>query len=329
LEGDLLVKDGGTLRLSMGNGSDLPPEIDWTAGGSVTIANGGKVTLGDGDDVVYIGDNSDAVALYQWDEGSTGGSITLAEGEMILDGNITAANPGGSIGESITATITEGSEFTVGPWGAYAYPIEGTLVVESGATVTAKTHIYTHGKLIVEEGANLDLAATAALLSGVVFVMDSGELQVSGTVKAEAVGGGNNYVGWIELPTATSKLTLLPGGKLVIPATSSIYTDSYNGDKSDVRVSAYAVNANGVLGSKTKVKDTDNTETNWKLTKTSDSTDALVPPITVQLGRLKFATVANKPVNNVDGSTDGSAEGTLTAGDDTAIVFLGSEEEEE
>jgi hypothetical protein len=318
LEGELLVAEGGTLRLSMGNGSALPPEIDWTAGGSLKIENGGSVTLADETDVVYIGD--DAAALYKWDDEGEG-SITLAKGEMILDGKITAATPGGSIGESITATVTEGSEFTVGPWAGAWYAIEGTLVVEKNAKVTVKTHIYTYGKLIVEEGANLQIAIKDGdNLGAVVFIMAGGEVQVEGTI---TVADGAN-VGWIELPAETSKLTLLPGGKLDIPATSSIYTKSLD-SKSEPRVSAYAVNANGVLGSKTKVKDTDNTNTNWELTKTSDNTSALVPGITVQLGRLKFATEANKTVNNVDGSTDGSAAGTLTAGEDTAIVFLGAE----
>jgi hypothetical protein len=142
LEGELVVESGGTLRLSTGNGSDLPPEIDWTAGGSLTIAKGGKIELATGVEeqptLIYIGDHDDTNALYQWNEGSTGGSITLSDGKMEFSGKITAANLGGSIGESITATVMgTGSEFTVGEVEtAYNYyEVKGTLVIEDGATL--------------------------------------------------------------------------------------------------------------------------------------------------------------------------------------------------
>jgi hypothetical protein len=326
LEGDIEVASGGTLRLSMGNGSDLPPEIDWTAGGSVTIESGGGLTLATGGaaDVPYIAAKDTAGALYTWDDTSTG-SITLSDGAMEFSGKITAANPGGSIGESIVATVTSGSEFTVGVSGNVNYSLDGTLVVENGAKVTAKTRIYTYGTLIVEEGANLKIpATTGATATGGVYIEADGEVQVKGTITVEAAGGGS-VAGWIELEGATSKLTLLPGGKLDIPTTSSIYTNSYT-EKSEPRVSVYAVTG-GVVGSTaTKAKNTGTVATNWVLTTTDDTVAENVPAITVQLGRLQFATTAAQVVSNASGSTNGSAAGTLTAGPGTAIVFLGAEE---
>jgi hypothetical protein len=329
LEGELVVADGGTLKLSTGDGTGVIPEINWDAGGSLKIESGGGLTLatpGETPDVPYIAASGTENALYTWDEEDTNGSITLAQDEMILDGKITAANPGGSIGESITATVTPNSEFTVGPWAGAWYAIEGTLVVEKNAKVTVKTHIYTYGTLIVEEGATLDLAATSALLSGVVFVMDTGELQVSGTVKAEATSGENTYVGWIELTDESSKLTLLPGGKLDISAGSSIYTDSSGSGTSAPRVSVYAVTGDVVGTVAQVVTDEDSGNTAWKL-KAGGPDGTVVAAISdITLGKLKFSTEANKAVDEVTGTSAGgsAAAGTLTAGDGTAIVFLGA-----
>jgi hypothetical protein len=330
LKDELVVKDGGTLKISTGNGSDLPPEIDWGQGGSVKIEKDGLIELENGEsDITYIGKTSGAT-LYYWSEGAVEGEyVLLKDGIMEISGKITAGPlPGGYIGSGITATVKgASSEFTVGPFTPDAwYAIDGTLVVENGATFTAKTHIYTYGTLIVEKGANLKLPAnaTAATLSSVVFVKESGELQVAGTVTAEATDASNTKVGWIELEAATSKLTLLPGGKLDIPAGSSIYTNSGNGTSAP-RVSVYAVDANGAVGSVPQIVTDTGTTKAWKL-KAGGASGNAVAITDITLGRLKFSTATNTAVNNVTGqaATPGVA-GTLEADTGTAVVFTGSE----
>jgi hypothetical protein len=283
LEGELEVEKGGTLRLSMGNGSDLPPEIDWTAGGSVTIANGGSLTLAAGADVPYIAAKDTAGALYTWDDADGTGYITLEEGKMEFSGKITAANSGGSIGESITVTIAGGSEFTVGT----TYPIEGTLKVPVGAKVIVPIHT---------GGTNNDL-----------YIYESGTLDLDGTL---VLGEGN----------LCGQLVLRAGGTLNVAATGTIIgSDTNNETAVLLRVDKVEI-TNGVVGAPTQgTKSSADSSGNNLIVTTESSTGRAWSKI---LGKYKITGLGENDgfVEGAPAGTDAAA-GSIKAGTDTWLVF--------
>jgi hypothetical protein len=312
LHGELVVASGATLKISMGNGSALPPEIDWTQGGSVTIANGGKISLATvGADAPYIAATGTDGALYTWDAGGpTTGSITLSNGKMDFTGKITAANPGGYIGSGIVATVTNGSEFTVSAGSVYGdyYGVDGTLIVEGKLILSAskKLKVANGGAVVIKDAATLDIASSAEL--------------------------------WLE--GATSKLVVSPSGTVDVKQNGVIsdWNTSPHGEV-DIKLFAYT-GYDTVNQAVTKVTSaTVASPASWTLTATSGNIDTLVPAITIKLGTLQLAIVANVLVN--DGTTGTTANvtasraaepvattataGILKASTGTTVVFTGSD----
>jgi hypothetical protein len=165
LDGDIEVESGGTLKISMGNGTGVIPEIDWTAGGSVKIEKGGSVTLeagnpGDEGDITYIGESG----LYEWDAQEGDASVTLSENKMELAGNITANNPQ-PVAAGITATVN--GNLTV----KGSYRIDGTIEVLGKVKVTTSEFTLdkdeannTSGRLIIRDGGEVEFDATSRIV---------------------------------------------------------------------------------------------------------------------------------------------------------------------
>jgi hypothetical protein len=94
LAGELVIGSGGTLRLSMGNGSGVIPEITYSNDGSLKIEKDGSVKLDhptpDTADVTYIGTSG----LYEWGADQTGITdphVLLKGDGMTLHANLTSA----------------------------------------------------------------------------------------------------------------------------------------------------------------------------------------------------------------------------------------------
>jgi hypothetical protein len=176
--------------------------------------------------------------------------------------------------------------------------LHGNLTTANSITVKTKATIDT--------GATLTIGANDT--DGRFFI--DGDVQVSGTIKVEATSTSPQK-GWVELRDTASKLTLNPGGKLDIPAASSIYTDSGTGE-STPKVTVY----DGT--SPTKAAATGNATDGWTLTKANNAWGA----IDITLGGLNLAIGADSGDADITGATAANpAAGTLTAGADTAIVF--------
>jgi hypothetical protein len=184
LEGDIVVGSGGTLKIGSGNGASLPPEVDFSAGGSITIANGGRVTLTD--NTVYVGE--DPTALYQWTD-NTPSSITLAEGSLAMSGKITANDPP-SIGGGVTATIES-----------------GTLTVKGSAATPATLTLDAGAKLVIEDEATIAVA-------------DKGILDLTALYVAD-VSGGSTAAGDLNgVVTINGMIEVASGGTFKSPAPS-------------------------------------------------------------------------------------------------------------
>jgi hypothetical protein len=159
----IVVADEGTLRLSMGNGSGLPPEIDWSKGGSLKIEKGGSVTLNTGTepDITYIGTGG----LYAWGDS---GSVTLSKGNMLLEGEITL-NSADTIHAGMTATVAKGAEFTVKQsWyeAAGTLDILGTVKLEETEGMGAELfpgNSDGNGQIIIRDGGSVEFAAASRI----------------------------------------------------------------------------------------------------------------------------------------------------------------------
>jgi hypothetical protein len=301
LKDELVVKTGGTLKISTGNGTGVIPEIDWGQGGSVKIEKDGLIKLeagnpGDGGDITYIGASGASPAVYTWSgDATTGNYVLLKDGIMEISGKLTAVGtvPGGSVGETITATLKTGSEFTLAEatGGDNYYEIRGTLVVENGSTLK-------------------------------ILRTSSG----SGDTDTE-----------LHLLDSKSRLVVSPGGTVDVAALGVISdTDAVPGEEG-IRFYAYTgYNLANKTGTPTKVKDegTPNA-TPWTLTATTSTTPSEVPALTIKLGTLQLVTTENLAVDGVSGSrtwiesanTTNAPAGKLIAGkaSGTTVVFTGSE----
>jgi hypothetical protein len=268
LKGDIDVAKVATLKLSNGDNTGLPPEIDWLAGESIEFEKGSEAML---EDTVYVG----AGGLYEWTAGSTNeSSITIDANGVTVDGDVSSSKP----------NMVQGTT-TIGP--------EATLPLDPK-----------YGSMF--------------------FIANGSELKVEGTIKISGKDATGTNVSWIEFAGPNSKLTLMPGGTLDVEQYGALYADSMVTTKT-LRISVYAVTG-GVVGTTlARVKKSGTPSTNFVLTKTDDTGTKNVPAITVNLGKLEFSTGANQPVN-VTISLGTATAGTLTAGDGTAIVFLGAAE---
>jgi hypothetical protein len=190
LEGDIEVASGGTLRLSMGNGSDLPPEIDWTAGGSLKIESGGGLTLatpGETPDVPYIAESGTSGALYTWDDATGTGSITLSDGKIEMEGNITAKSPppitGGVtaiIKANSTLKVADNAVFNIHP--ASSIEVYGTLDIQKTGLGIAPDGL---AKLQLNPGGQVKVAK-----EGGITVYSSGDWNNDYNIKVDVYKSG-------------------------------------------------------------------------------------------------------------------------------------------
>jgi hypothetical protein len=318
LEGTIEIGDNGTLNVGvspevLGNTSSVPPGLNFGDDAGVKVSKGGEITVQVGSaSIEYIGSTS--AAYYQWNGDANDDYINITPDELTLSGKIIANHTPGT-DKNHTTIIAEDSDITL----KFRWTILGKLIVEKDATLT------------IDPLATLQLPVPQA--SAQLWIMGTGKVQVSGTIKV-AAKNAQDYVGWIALQGAGSNLTLLPGGKLDISADSAIYTydegdEGPEGEAPTPRVSVYEVDGGVVdetTATKAKVEKTGSDPVTWTLTTDSNGEDAY-GNLPIILGKLSITFTETNAVDNAPGSTASTAAaGTLTAGEDTAIVFLGAEE---
>jgi hypothetical protein len=312
LEGTIEIGTSGTLNVGvspevLGNTSAVPPGLNFGDDAGVKVSKGGKITFTVAStEIEYIGtavasEPATPAAYYQWD--SSGGAandyIEIKENALTLSGKIIANHP----------PATESDHETI---------------FKNGSTITLKDKWTLNGTLTVENNATLTIEKSAEV-ARILLIAGTGNVIVGGTIKVE---GNSSSLTWIQFLDADSKLTLLPGGMLNVEEYGSLYTGTSNTTPttSDVRVSVYAVTS-GVVGTVAQVvTDEDSGNTAWKL-KAGGATGTAAAIADITLGKLKFSTVVDTAVSNVNGgaATPGVA-GTLEADTGTAIVFLGAAE---
>jgi hypothetical protein len=167
LAGEIVVENTGILNLSQGDGSALPREIDWTAGGKLTIFNGGKVTLAS--IVSYIGTSSDSNPIYQWTDAyaantTAAQNVTLNGTDGItMNANITANAFPSLTGQTTNFvrgknTISEGFTLTVGTKELKVSSGSGNELIVKGTVSLASEKV-----LSIDPTAKLTVAATGTI----------------------------------------------------------------------------------------------------------------------------------------------------------------------
>jgi hypothetical protein len=152
LAGDIVVEKDGILNISQGNGSALPPEIDWTKGGSLIVKHSGKVTLNG--TVTYIGGTSAASGtIYFWTD-STDTSVSPAFQNVTLND---------ADGITMNANIT-----------VSAIPCQSTNIISGKNKITATYTL------------ELDKTSSTTNNEMLLKVRDGSELIVEGTLKLDA-----------------------------------------------------------------------------------------------------------------------------------------------
>jgi filamentous hemagglutinin len=351
--------DGSTLKALLGANGVAGGTVEVSGEVGLTSTQAATVVVDDGvilkvSDKLTVGNNVtlDISAHYDDEDEEAVNPVELV-GELVIGSNgtlrLSMGNGSGAIPEitygsgslkiekdgsvKLVDGDDEGSDDDVyiGTGGLYTWTAASVasdqyiMIDTDGITVhgdiTSSVLNHVIGKTTIAKTYTLTIGAK---VGSMFFIHANGDVQVAGTIKVETDNTPTN-IGWIELADENSKLTLLPGGKLDIPAGSSIYTDSMSSE-STPRVSVYAVAQGGVGTDAQIVTDEDGGTAAWKLKAGGPSGNA-VAITDITLGRLKFSTVLNTAVNNVNGETASpGAAGTLEAGDDTAIVFLGKEE---
>jgi hypothetical protein len=315
----ITVKNGTTLTIKESAKLTAPSGKTFTvdAGAKVVVASGGTLDLST---LTVAG----AVKLDGTIEVS--GTLKVPMPESNGTTPEIAFGNNGSIKVNWGGAVVIGGSNYIGASSAL-YNWTDTANAASGQYVTLKKNneMFLHGNLTTansitvntEQKATIDKGATLTLgasnTDGRFFI--DGNVLVSGTIKVEATSTSPQKA-WVELRHNASKLTLLPGGKLDIPATSSVYTNSGTGT-STPKVSVHEV-TNDVPGTITKAT-----------VSTSGSVHTLTKSsawgvISVVLGNLKLDISADDTSStSIIGTNAGAsaAKGTLTAGPATAIVF--------
>jgi hypothetical protein len=163
--GELVIGSGGTLRLSMGNGTGVIPEITYGSG-SLKIEKDGSVTLDhptpETPDVTYIGTSG----LYEWgtDQSGIADPYILLEGsDMTLHANLTSAQYNFIFD---TVTIDEGATLTIA--NDQTLDISGTIIVNGTLDIGAGAGIgivreSSTAKLQLDPGGKVNVAATGTI----------------------------------------------------------------------------------------------------------------------------------------------------------------------
>jgi hypothetical protein len=315
-------------------------ELTVPSGATLTVAASGKLTVAD--DIIVKGTldlsaltETSAVALNSTIEVVNGGTLKTPAPESggstpeiaYGDNGVTKVNWGGTVViGTISASATYiGTTAALYTWTDSSTPPSPSIpTAEQYVTLKKDNEMFLHGNLTtansitvnagqkatIDASATLTLGAAASVPTISRFFID-GEVIVSGTIKVAATDTTNTQVGWVELRDAASKLTLNPGGKLDIAAGSSVYTASGTGESAP-KVTVYS---SGNTSEATKAKNT-GTSPNFVLV-TEPTTGVAVDII---LGDLQISiTNAASPFTGTTAGTP--AAGTLTAGDDTVIVF--------
>jgi hypothetical protein len=289
--GDIIVK--GTLDLSA-----LTEPGAVALNGTIEVANGGTLKTpapegnGSTPEIAY-GDNG--ATKVNW-----GGTVNIGGADYIAKS--AALYTWTDSSEPPTPSIPTAQQYVTLKKDNETF-LHGNLTTANSITVNKDE------KTTIDTGATLTLGAAASVPTISRFFID-GEVIVSGTIKVAEPAAGQ-FVGWVELRDAASKLTLNPGGKLDIAAGSSVYTASGTGE-STPKVTVYA---SGNTSTATKAKNT-GTSPNFVLVTESTTGGA----VDIILGNLQIS--ITDVASPFTGTTAGTpAAGTLTAGDDTVIVF--------
>jgi hypothetical protein len=276
--------------------------------------------------------------------GSEASTLTITNDITTNAGTIKTANS--TVLATLLSKVTAGTVEVTDDAALNSAEIKGTAILKvSSGTLTINTDEtlkVATGASLVNSGtltnSGIIEAADVAKLANIFAVTNiNGKVTVAATVTDVEIASGTTTVPANVTLTITNGQTLTLGvlddtaatlaltagvtpGKLVLEAGGKV-----NAAHDDSTITAATVGVTTSASVATKVKDSDTgSETYWKLTATTDNTEALVPAISVTLGKATFSTTANTNATNLTvGQNEEGAAGTLEA-DDTIITFVGS-----
>jgi hypothetical protein len=259
LEGDLTsakwnyIADTATIKGTL----TVEKTLTLAASAELVVADGAKVNVAEGGTLdlaaLYVADKQDGSA------GELNGVVTI-NGTIEVASGGTLNNPGpsqaqevvygtnGSVklnhGSSVKVYVqNQGLQPYIGPsasgitWTDQAEAQSPSIpIAEQYVTMKNNDETIIHANLTlngIDYGiggkTNIDRLATLTVAEGspdrsAILIDAKGDIQLSGTIE---VHGGTTKQSWIEFKASTSKLTLLPGGKLDVNQYGAIYSDSY------------------------------------------------------------------------------------------------------
>jgi hypothetical protein len=315
--GDTTIPSGVTLKVASGQTLTVTDEIDGGSS-SVSIINAGTINLGDNGTIsgvsgtivntggtIKTGNGTELAALLPSTAKISGGTIeasgTLASAATIPDGVTLLINSGQQLAVNAvltaTGTITNTGTIVLGSSGSisnYAKVTSGTIKVANVDQLEA---------LLLTGGTGI---AAGIVETPSVVLAASKTLTVPSGVTLQLGNSEEGGAATLTLTDDSSQLVLAAGGKV-------------NAANNDSTISGIAANGGVTLtATNTNPLVTVANTTNWTITgDTTGTTDGA----DIVLGLLKISVASGSM--EITTNQEGTAAGSLTAGENTTITFAG------